>query len=130
MKDCIFCKIIENSLPSNTIYEDDVVKVFLDINPSTNGDSLLIPKKHIETIDEVEEELMNHILKVIHQLKPLYEEKLNAKGLTLIQNNGYGQDVKHFHIHLTPRYEEDGLEQKFNKESLLPLEEIMKQLTK
>lgn len=129
MDNCLFCKIIKGEIPSKTIYEDEIVKVFLDINPSTNGDSLLIPKKHIVTIDEVDDELMCHILKVIKKLKPILEEKLNAKGLTIAQNNGHGQEVKHFHIHLTPRYEHDYVRHEYNKEKLLPLESIEKTLT-
>lgn len=130
MDNCLFCKIIKGEIPSKTIYEDEIVKVFLDINPSTNGDSLLIPKKHIVTIDEVDNELMFHMLNVIKTLKPIFEEKLNAKGLTIAQNNGHGQEIKHFHIHLTPRYENDYVDHKYNKESLLPLEEIENKLTK
>ena len=130
MNDCLFCKIINKEIPSKIIYEDEVVQVFLDIKPSTNGDSLLIPKKHIVTIDEVDNELMNHFLMVIKKLKPIYEEKLNCEGLTLIQNNGHGQEIKHFHIHLTPRYINDELEHKYNKEDLISLEEIHNILTK
>ena len=56
--DCLFCKIIESSIPSKTIYEDDIVKVFLDINPSSNGHMLIIPKKHILDLDNIEESLI------------------------------------------------------------------------
>jgi len=129
MNDCLFCKIIKGEIPSKTIYEDEIVKVFLDINPSTNGDALLIPKNHITTIDEVDEQLMNYLLKMIKKLKPVFEKKLGAQGLTIVQNNGYGQEIKHFHIHLTPRYENDLVEHKYNNALLLPLEEIEKKLT-
>lgn len=128
MDNCLFCKIIKGEIPSYTLYEDDVVKVFLDINPSTNGDCLIIPKKHIVTIDELNEELLLHLYKIIIKMKKLLEEKLNCQGMTIIQNNGYGQEIKHFHIHLTPRYKNDQLEQSFNKENLLPLEDVLKQI--
>ena len=65
MKDCIFCKIINNEIPSNTIYEDDLVKVFLDANPSTNGHMLIIPKKHYENILDVNQEIYNYCIKLI-----------------------------------------------------------------
>ncbi len=129
MEDCIFCKIIHQEIPSETIYEDEQVKVFLDIHPSTNGDALLIPKKHIVTIDEVEEELMLHMLKVIKETKKRMEEQLDIKGLTIIQNNGCGQEVKHFHIHLTPRYPDDGMDHVYNKKNLIPIQEIKEKLT-
>lgn len=129
MNDCIFCKIIKGEMSSYTIYEDDLVKVFLDINPSTNGDLLIIPKEHVVTINDVSEELMVHILKIEKELWKLLKEKLNCEGLTISQNNDYGQEVKHFHIHLTPRYENDMLGYSYNKDVLKELSEISDILT-
>ena len=129
MNDCLFCKIINGDIPSRTIYEDDVVKVFLDIDPSTNGDCLLIPKKHIVTIDEVDDELMIHMLDVIKDVKKLLKEKLDCDGLTISQNNEYGQEIKHFHIHLTPRYLKDGYIINSNKELLVDLDQVLEKLT-
>lgn len=129
MEDCIFCKIIKKDIPSFIIYEDDKLIVFLDIKPSTNGDLLLIPKKHQCDILEIEGDFINHALNIIKEkIYPLLKEKLHCDGLTLVQNNGYGQDIKHFHIHLTPRYIDDGLRHVFNKEQLLPLEDIFNKL--
>ena len=59
--DCLFCKIIKGDIPSKTVYEDDLVKVFLDINPSTNGDMLVVPKKHFENIYDIDDNLLLHI---------------------------------------------------------------------
>jgi len=129
MNECIFCKIIKGEMPSYTIYEDELVKVFLDINPSTNGDLLIIPKEHIVTVDEVSEDLMLRILKVEKDMRKLLKEKLNCEGLTIVQNNDLGQEVKHFHIHLTPRYTGDMLGHTFNKEMLKDLNEIRDILT-
>ena len=127
--DCIFCKIIEGSIPSYTIYEDELVKVFLDINPNTNGHCLIIPKKHRVTIDEVDSELMSHILKVIKEIRSLLKERLKIDGLTLVQNNDLGQDVKHVHFHLIPRYKDDNWKMNFSQESLKETSEIFKKLT-
>ena len=102
--DCIFCKIIDNDIPSYTIYEDDIVKCFLDINPDCNGHTLIVPKKHIKDIDDMDNITYNHIFEVTKKLKQLLEEKLNIEGLTLVQNNGDIQEVKHFHLHLKPYY--------------------------
>ncbi len=129
MQDCIFCKINKKEMPSYTIYEDDFVRVFLDIHPSTNGDCLIIPKKHIVTIDDVDEELMLDILKVIKKMRTFLKEKLDCDGLTIVQNNDYGQEVKHFHIHLTPRYLKDGLQHTFNKDHLVNPEDVYNQIT-
>ncbi len=127
--DCIFCKIIAGEIPSYTVYEDEEVKVFLDINPSTNGDLLLIPKKHCTTILEIDPATWKHMLEVIQMLYPKLKEKLHCEGLTIAQNNDYGQDIKHFHIHLTPRYPDDLLAHQFNKDLLKSLEEVHQILT-
>ena len=104
--DCIFCKIISGSIPSYTIYEDDIVKVFLDINPDTNGHTLIIPKKHIVNLSDMDGVTMNHIFKITQKMKKLLEDKLHIDGLTLVQNNGCIQEVKHFHLHLKPFYKD------------------------
>lgn len=102
--DCVFCKIIAGEIPSYTIYEDDIVKCFLDISPDSNGHTLIIPKKHIQDLTDMDHDTWNHILKIAKMLKKELEEKLDIDGLTLIQNNGKIQEVKHFHLHLKPYY--------------------------
>ena len=130
MEDCLFCKIVKGEIPSKTVYEDELVKVFLDINPSTNGDLLIVPKKHYNNICDVDEEIITHSLKITREkLYPLLKEKLNCEGLTIVENNDLGQDIKHFHIHLTPRYKDDNLSNKFNKDLLIELDEVFKKLT-
>ena len=128
--DCLFCKIIEGSIPSKTIYEDELVKVFLDINPNTNGHCLIIPKKHIVTVKEVDNILTTHILEVEKKIYDLLKEKLNIKGLTIVQNNELGQEVKHYHVHLIPRYEDDNLNINFNQESLKDTDETYQEIMK
>lgn len=120
--DCLFCKIINGDIPSKTIYEDELVKVFLDINPNTNGHCLIVPKKHVVTVNEIDEELAKHILKVEKNMYKLLKEKLNIKGLTIVQNNELGQDVKHYHVHLIPRYGNDNWALYFNKEIIEELD--------
>lgn len=111
----IFCKIINNEIPSYTIYEDEKVKVFLDVNPIHNGHTLIIPKKHFENLFDIDEENLNYILKIAKKIALELKKKLNYDGITISQNNQYGQDVKHFHLHLIPKYKE---------EIKLPTEEI------
>lgn len=120
--DCLFCEIIKGNIPSKTIYEDELVKVFLDINPNTNGHSLIIPKKHIVTVDELDDELVTHILKIEKNMYKLLKDKLNIDGLTIVQNNEYGQEVKHYHVHLIPRYKDDNWELNFNKDLINDIE--------
>lgn len=128
--DCLFCKIIEGSIPSKTIYEDELVKVFLDINPNTNGHCLIIPKKHIVTVKEVDSILTTHILEVEKKIYDLLKEKLNIKGLTIVQNNELGQEVKHYHVHLIPRYEDDNWNINFNQKSLKDTDEVYQEIMK
>lgn len=101
---CIFCDIIDKKISSYTIYEDDIVKCFLDVNPESNGHTLIVPKKHYVDLSDIDEETLSHILKIAKKIKKLLEEKLNINGLTLIQNNGLVEEVKHFHLHLKPYY--------------------------
>ena len=82
--DCIFCKIINKEIPSYTVYEDEIVKVFLDINPDSNGHLLIIPKKHILDISEMDNNTWKSILEITKKMKILLEEKLHIDGLTLI----------------------------------------------
>ena len=67
--DCIFCKIINGDIPSYTIYEDDFVKCFLDINPDSNGHTLIIPKKHYVCLDDIDNDTLIHIMKIARNLK-------------------------------------------------------------
>ena len=104
MENCIFCKIINGEIPSYTIFEDDLIKIFLDINPSSNGHCLVIPKKHFLDINDIDSEYLSHIFTVVKEMLPILESKLNYDGISLCQNNGFVQDVKHFHLHVIPKY--------------------------
>lgn len=103
----IFCKIINGEIPSYTIYEDDIVKVILDVNPTHRGHSLVIPKKHYQDFFDIDEETLRHIYQVARKIATLLKEKLNYDGISFCQNNGYGQEIKHYHLHLIPKYQEE-----------------------
>ena len=103
--DCLFCKIANGEIPGKNVYEDDKVCVFLDINPHTNGECLIVPKTHYLDYKEISDELNTHINNVIKKLDTMYQEKLGSSGLTIIHNSGIGQEIKHYHIHFIPRYE-------------------------
>ena len=108
MNDCLFCKIVKGEIPSYTVYEDEKVKVFLDINPNNDGHLLVIPKKHKANLYEMDDETLLYILNIIRtKFATLLKDKLAIDGLTISQNNDYGQEVKHFHIHVIPRYKND-----------------------
>lgn len=128
MDNCLFCRIVSGDIPSYTIYEDDEVKVFLDINPTTNGDCLIVPKKHYTNINDIDLDTLNHISKVSKELYTILKEKLNCEGITFIQNNDYGQEIKHYHLHATPRYKKDNLIINSNKKELLEVENIFNKI--
>jgi len=105
--DCLFCKIIKGEIPCKKIYEDELVISFLDINPDSPGHTLIIPKKHYKDITDIDINTLTHIIETTKKIKKILEEKLNIDGLTLIQNNGEIQEIKHFHLHLKPYYKEN-----------------------
>ena len=129
MKDCIFCKIINVELPSKTVYEDDLIKVIMNINPNTNGHLLVLPKEHFVNINDITDEIITHSLKVIREnLYPLLKEKLNCEGLTIAENNELGQEIKHFHLHLIPRYPDDNADFQYDESKLIDLDEVFEKL--
>ena len=101
---CIFCKIANGEIRSFKVYEDDVVYAFLDANPDSDGHTLIVPKKHFTDLDDIDLESLTAINKAAKEIKILLEEKLNCDGISLLQNNGDVQEVKHYHLHLKPYY--------------------------
>ncbi len=102
---CVFCDIIDKKTPSYRIYEDNDVLVFLDIHPDVNGHLLVVPKKHYVDIMDIDNETMSQIMNAVRLMNQLLKDKLGIDGITLIQNNGSIQDIKHFHMHIKPHYE-------------------------
>ncbi len=111
MKNCVFCKIINNEIPSTKIYEDKDVLVMLDIRPASKkgGHCLVIPKKHFELIYEIPDELLNKINLVIKKMSKALLKF--GEGLNILQNNKEvaGQAIPHVHFHLIPRFKNDGI---------------------
>lgn len=106
---CIFCKIANGEIPSETLYEDEDFRVILDVAPATRGHALILPKKHYENLYELPEELGARAIALAKKMAVKMTEKLGCDGLNLVQNNGEGagQTVFHFHMHLIPRYKDD-----------------------
>ena len=103
MENCIFCKIIKGEIPSEKVYEDDEILAFKDINPAAPIHILVIPKKHIKSLLDLEEtdyELVAKIQKVINTLAK--QLKIEEEGFRVIVNCGKdaGQGVMHLHYHL------------------------------
>lgn len=101
----IFCKIIKGEIPSKVVFEDEIVKVIMDVNPRSNGHLLVIPKTHYQDLFDIDIKVLSHIMEVSKKIGELLVEKLDCKGITLEENNGIVQEVKHFHLHMIPKYE-------------------------
>ncbi len=121
-ENCIFCKLANGEIPSATIYEDEDFRVFLDLNPASRGHALIVPKEHFADLFELDEEHCRKALALAKKIGARMKEKLGCDGLNLVQNNGEaaGQTVFHFHMHLIPRYEADGVGISWKPGSLTP----------
>lgn len=108
MSECIFCKIIDGSIPSAKIYEDEHVYAFMDIMPLTKGHTLIIPKNHKENVYDLSEEEASNLFKVVPKIASVLKESFGPVGMNLLNNNGApaGQSVFHFHLHFIPRYDQ------------------------
>jgi histidine triad (HIT) family protein len=109
--DCIFCKIIDGEIPAIKVLDEELVIAFMDINPSNQGHMLVVPKKHAENIFEIPESDLAATVKAVKRCAKAVKEALNAEGITVLQLNGKASDqiIPHFHIHIIPRWENDGL---------------------
>lgn len=105
--ECIFCKIVKGEIPSYKLYEDNLIMAFLDINPYSPGHTLVIPKAHTLDLSTIPVDTLNHIMNKTRDVAEDITKKLNAPGYTLIQNNGFVEEVKHFHLHIIPKYREN-----------------------
>ena len=109
MSDCIFCKIANGEIPTNTVYEDADFRVILDANPANPGHSLVLPKKHGADIFELDEETVAKAHAVARKTAEAVKAAVNADGVNILQNNGAAawQSVMHYHIHVIPRFKGD-----------------------
>lgn len=111
MDSCIFCKILKGEIPSTTIYEDENVKVILDIAPAAKGHAILLVKEHVANIFELNQDLAGKIFAVVPKVATAIKEELGCDGMNILQNNGVeaGQTIFHLHIHFIPRWKEDSV---------------------
>ena len=110
-ENCIFCKILQGQIPSTVLFESDAFLVFLDINPVNKGHALIIPKRHMETVFDLESGCGEELVGVMRRVGRAIMEATGATGLNGLQNNyaDAGQAVPHVHWHLIPRFAGDGL---------------------
>ena len=131
----IFTKIINGEIPCYKVYEDEKVLAFLDISQASKGHTLIVPKIHYANMLECDEETVAYIYKIANKLGNQIVNSLGAKGMNILTNVNEvaGQTVKHFHIHLLPRYnDEDGVKIDFisSNPSKEDLESVLKLIIK
>lgn len=111
MSDCIFCQIVNNDLPSQKIFENNEVVAFLDIQPVQFGHALVVSKKHYDTFEQTPVAEIINLFTIVHKLAAAIKASVKANGFNITINNGRaaGQVVDHLHIHIIPRFNNDGL---------------------
>ena len=105
---CIFCKIAKKELESNIVYENSKIIAFLDIDPINEGHVLIIPKEHYLDIEELPKDILNEIMELSQKIVVVLKEIYNPNGYSIMQNGGDFNDIGHFHLHVFPRYTNDG----------------------
>ncbi len=100
--DCLFCKIKDKEIPSEIIYEDETVMAFLDIHPTVDAHTLIIPKKHVTDITQLDQETLYHMKEVALIVNEKITKELKTTGVTFSMNYLEAQEIKHVHLHVLP----------------------------
>jgi histidine triad (HIT) family protein len=108
---CIFCAIIEGQAPAEVLFEDEETLAFMDINPASPGHTLVIPKRHVQDIYGMDEEMAAAVMRAAVRVAKAIKRALQPDGMNLVQSNerAGGQEIFHFHVHIIPRWYGDGL---------------------
>lgn len=133
MSSCLFCKIASKDIPAAAIYEDGTALAFLDIHPIALGHTVVIPKKHAETVLEVPDGDMGPLFLAVKTVTDMLRASLGTNAFTIGINHGRisGQAVEHLHIHIIPRFEGDGgrsIHSVVNNPPEVSLEEVQRKI--
>ncbi|MFK3937782.1 HIT family protein [Alkalihalobacillus sp. NPDC078783] len=120
---CLGCRLANKEEPIHLIYESDLISCFLDYDPFNAGHTLILPKKHIEELDELDEITAQSILKASMNLSKVLKSLYQPDGITICQNGGVFSELTHFHLHVVPRFKDQSFatfytEESFNNEHL------------
>lgn len=107
---CIFCRILAGEIPSTRVYEDEHVLAFLDIGPIVKGHTLVIPRGHYESILDIPGDALGRLMLAVQKVAAAQKRALGCSGINVTQANGRsaGQEVPHLHVHVIPRFDDDG----------------------
>jgi histidine triad (HIT) family protein len=108
---CLFCQIVAGELPATIVLEDERTVAFMDINPTVGGHTLVAPRAHSRDLTDIEPDDLAACMRTAKQVAGQVMSQLDADGVNILQNTGRaaGQAVFHFHVHVIPRYHDDGL---------------------
>ena len=128
--DCIFCKIANGEISSNTIYEDEHFRVIMDINPASKGHCIILPKTHAANLYELPDDWCKEVMPVAKKCAAVLKDVLDCEGVNELQYNGAlaGQTVFHLHVHLIPRYQDDTVEIQWKPTQRTDTEELAKKI--
>jgi len=129
---CLFCRIVSGEVPAVVVYEDDNAVAFLDHRPLFHGHTLLVPRRHVETLGELQSSLVGPLFKTAQLLARAIESAVGAEGTFVAMNNRVSQSVPHLHVHIVPRRRKDGLKGFFwprtkykNEEEMLEVKKLI-----
>jgi len=108
--ECLFCQIVKGKIPSEVIFENKRVLAFLDVNPCSNGHTVVIPKKHYEKLSQIPDKEVKNLFSVVVKLAGKNQKQMRAPAFNIGINDGEfaGQVIPHVHVHIIPRYKGDG----------------------
>jgi histidine triad (HIT) family protein len=117
MSGCIFCKIARKEVDSLVLYNNDSITIFMDINPVSRGHVLVIPNKHFDNMNDVEDQYLIEVVRKSRQIGVFLENTLGATGFNVLVANGRSaqQSVFHLHVHVIQRYERDSIDLWFDR---------------
>ena len=120
MQDCIFCQIAQGQSAASRVYEDEHTLAFMDLQQATEGHVLVIPKRHVANLFELDDETTAQLFQSVVLVARAVRASLQPSGLNLWQANGRaaGQTVFHMHVHILPRYEGDGFHVSVHERSM------------
>jgi histidine triad (HIT) family protein len=133
MEQCVFCKVSRGELPSYTVYESEIAFAFLDLQPCVEGHTMIIPKHHATTLLDVPREDLGALFFAVQEVAALLKERLQAEGFTIGINHGQasGAVVEHLHIHMIPRYQDDGggsIHSVVRQDDQAPLDKVLQKI--
>ncbi|WP_332084764.1 HIT family protein [Paenibacillus sp. GYB006] len=125
MMSCLGCKLANNVMETNVVYEDDLITCILDIDPLNEGHTLILPKRHYKDLEEIDKATISSIMNAAVIMSKALKEIYQPDGISTIQNGGEFNDLDHYHMHVFPRYTNDGFGwvEPINK-SQTPLEQV------